>query len=125
MYAYIRGKLTVKQPTFVVIETSGIGYHLNISLNTYSTLESKDEATLITYLHVKEDSLTLFGFSTIDEKELFTKLLSVSGIGPSTAQIILSSMNVQQVKSAIFQERPEAFKKVKGGWTQNCPKIDS
>jgi Holliday junction DNA helicase RuvA len=123
MYAYIRGKLTIKTPTYVVLENHGVGYHINISLNTYSQIESKEETALITYLHVKEDSLTLFGFSNAEERDLFLKLISVSGIGPSTAQIVLSSLTVSEVQSAIYQERPEAFKKVKGVGPKTAQRI--
>ena len=114
MYAYMVGKLVVKRPTYIVLECNGIGYHLNISLETYSSVEDKETARLHTYLHVKEDSLTLFGFSQEVERELFKRLISVSGVGPSTAQIILSSMSVRDVHSAILNDNPTAFKKVKG-----------
>ncbi len=115
MYAYIKGTYTVKTPTEVYIEnTAGVGYHLHISLNTYSKIENEKEGMLYTYLNVKEDDLSLYGFSDLEEKSLFIHLISVSGIGPNTARIILSSMPPIEIRTAIVTENDVAFKKVKG-----------
>ena len=114
MYAYISGQYTFKSPTEVYIDVQGVGYHVHISLNTYAQVESLDAGKLYTYLHVKEDAQILFGFHSEEEKKLFILLLSVSGIGPNTARIILSSMTPLEVRTAILSDNDAAFKKVKG-----------
>lgn len=114
MYAYIKGQYTFKSPTEVYIDVQGVGYHVHISLNTYAQIEALDAGKLYTYLHVKEDAQILFGFHSEEEKKLFILLLSVSGIGPNTARIILSSMTPIEVRTAILSDNDAAFKKVKG-----------
>lgn len=115
MIDYIKGKIAFKNPAYVVIETSGgVGYRINISLNTYSKIESAEDVLLLTHLNIREDAHVLFGFAEEAERVLFTQLISVSGIGPSTAQILLSGMSVEEVKSAILNENETAFSKVKG-----------
>ena len=114
MYNYIKGRLAAKDPTFAVIDVNGVGYELKISLNTYSKLAVGEECKLYTYLHVKEDILALFGFSEREEKALYLHLISVSGIGPSTALAILSSLSVDEVKSAIVGGDVKTIQSVKG-----------
>ncbi|MFK8101476.1 MAG: Holliday junction branch migration protein RuvA [Saprospiraceae bacterium] len=114
MISYIDGKITFKSPTFILLETGGIGYHVNISLNTYTQIETKDQIKILIHFHVKEDSHTLYGFAEESERSLFVHLISVSGIGTNTARIILSAMSPNEVKAAIIAEDVHAFKKVKG-----------
>lgn len=114
MYAYIQGKVTYRFPTYVIIESNGVGYHLNISLTTYADTKAGEEKRLWTYLHVKEDILSLYGFSTEKERSIFIKLIAISGIGPNTALIVLSSMTTTELRHAIIAEDVNAFKKVKG-----------
>ncbi|HHH52504.1 MAG TPA: Holliday junction branch migration protein RuvA [Bacteroidetes bacterium] len=114
MYAYIVGKITFKTPTFVYLENNGIGYHLNISLYTFSKIENKTDVKLYTYLQVREDDMSLYGFFDENEKLLFEKLISVSGIGATTAQIILSSMSPAEIITAIVNEDDMSLKRVKG-----------
>lgn len=114
MIHYIKGEITFKSPTFIVVETGGIGYKVNISLNTYTQIEKLERIKILTHFLVKEDSQTLFGFAEDSERQLFKQLLSVSGIGPSTTQVMLSSMSPDEIKSAIIGEDVNAFKKVKG-----------
>ncbi|MGE5355361.1 MAG: Holliday junction branch migration protein RuvA [Deltaproteobacteria bacterium] len=114
MYAYIKGKIAFKTPTFVYLDNNGIGYHINISLYTYSKIERLDEVKLFTYLLVREDIMSLYGFYDENEKQLFEKLISVSGIGATTAQIILSSMSPGEIINAIANENEMVFKNVKG-----------
>ena len=114
MIGYIKGPITFKSPTFLYVEAGQVGYHLNITLNTYSKIEKLEQVKLFTYLHVKEDSHTLFGFFDTEERALFVQLLSVSGVGPNTARIILSSMNPHDAKQAILSEDELTFKQVKG-----------
>ena len=114
MIAYLNGALTFKCPTHVFIDVGGIGYHVNISVNTYSAIEHEQQVKLFTHLIVKEDSHTLFGFYSEDECELFRYLISVSGIGGNTARAILSYMTTTEVKTAILNNHAMAFNKVKG-----------
>lgn len=114
MIAYIKGLITYKNPAFVIVETGGLGYHINISLQTYARIESLEQVKLLTHLHIKEDSHTLFGFAEEAERTLFVQLLSVSGVGPSTAQILLSSLSTDEIKAAIIGENELAFRNAKG-----------
>jgi Holliday junction DNA helicase RuvA len=114
MIGYLRGKLTIKTPTYLIIECNGVGYQVNISLNTFSTVEDKTEATIHTYLHVREDNMSLFGFADLEEKDIFQLLISVNGIGTNTARVILSYMTVQEIKAAIMHEDVVSISKVKG-----------
>jgi holliday junction DNA helicase RuvA len=115
MIDYIKGKIAFKNPTYVVVETSGgVGYRINISLNTYSKIEGLEDVLLITHLSIREDAHVLFGFAEETERVLFIQLISVSGIGPSTAQVLLSGMTVDEVRSAILSDNEVAFSKVKG-----------
>ena len=114
MYAYIQGRFTYKSPTTVHIDVGGVGYLIHISLHTFSKIESLEEGKLFVHHYVKEDLQALYGFYTEEEKLLFIQLISVSGIGPNTARIILSSMNPLEVRTAIVTENDVAFKKVKG-----------
>lgn len=114
MYNYIQGRLAAKDPTFAVIDVNGVGYELKISLNTYSKLQVGENCKLYTYLYVKEDVLSLFGFWEREEKALYLHLISVSGIGPSTALAILSTLSVQEIKSAIIGGDVKTIQSVKG-----------
>ena len=114
MYAYIDGKLSFKCPTYVVIETGGIGYHFHISLNTYSALKDQERCKLYTYLVVKEDSHTLFGFADEGEKRLFIHLISVNGIGPNTARMMLSSISPSEIQEAIVKGDVPQIQRIKG-----------
>lgn len=114
MIAFIEGQISDKNPTYVVLDTGGVGYLLHISLNTYSRLESLDKVRLLTHLHIKEDAHTLYGFWSDDERTMFRHLISVSGIGPSTAQLILSAMQTSEIRGAIVGGDVDTFKRVKG-----------
>jgi len=114
MITHIRGKLVEKNPTYAVVEASGLGYFLNISLNTFSQLPEEESVFLYTYLSVKEDSQTLFGFTTKIERELFKLLISVSGVGPSIARTMLSSMSTDEIKQAIASGNSDVIQSVKG-----------
>lgn len=114
MIAYVKGKLAHKDPTHVIIDVNGIGYYIHISLNTFSKIKDKESCQLHTYLHVREDAQTLFGFSGVDEKRLFLHLISVSGIGPSTGLMMLSSLSAEEIQSAIVHEDVKVIQSVKG-----------
>jgi Holliday junction DNA helicase RuvA len=114
MISYIKGQISFKNPSFIVVETGGVGYHINISLYTYAKIESQEAVKILIHEHIKEDSRSLYGFAEDAERMLFRHLISVSGIGPSTAQIVLSSLSPDEVRAAIIGEQVQAFKQVKG-----------
>ncbi len=114
MIAHIQGKLVEKTPTEVIIDCGGVGYHINISLHTYSLLPNSDHIKLFTYLQIKEDSHTLFGFVEKSEREIFKMLLSVSGIGASIARTMLSSLEPKQIIQAIASADVVTIQTIKG-----------
>jgi len=114
MIHHLSGKLIEKHPTHVVIECGGVGYFVNISLNTYAAIPDEEHLRIYTHLQVREDAHTLFGFYTLAEREIFRLLISVSGIGSSTARTMLSSMTPAQVRDAIASGDVPAIKAVKG-----------
>lgn len=114
MITHIQGKLTEKNPTDVVIDCNGVGYFLNISLHTYSQIPDAENLRLYTHLQVKEDSHTLYGFSSLAEREIFRLLISVSGIGSSIARTMLSSLTPKQVREGIATENVALIQSVKG-----------
>ncbi len=114
MIAYLAGKFTYKNPTVVYVEANGVGYEVNISLNTYSHIQKLSEGKLFTYLQVKEDSHTLYGFFDAVEKEMFIMLISVSGIGAATARMMLSNMLPAEITKAIMQGNIKLLESVKG-----------
>ena len=114
MIAHIQGKLVEKNPTEVVIDCGGVGYHINISLHTYSLLPNSDQIKLFTYLQIKEDANTLFGFFEKSEREIFKMLLSVSGIGASIARTMLSSLEPKQIIQAIASGDVGTVQSIKG-----------
>ncbi|CAM1359461.1 Holliday junction branch migration protein RuvA [Tenacibaculum xiamenense] len=114
MITQIRGRLVEKNPTYVVIDCNGVGYLLHISLNTYSLLPSDENIVLYTHLSIREDAHTLYGFISKIERELFKLLISVSGVGPSTARTMLSSMTSEEIQQAIASENVKLIQSVKG-----------
>jgi holliday junction DNA helicase RuvA len=114
MYAYLQGQFTYKSPALVYVEVNGIGYEVHITLNTYSKLQQLNEGRLYTYLQVKEDGHSLFGFFDREEKETFVLLLSVSGVGAATARMMLSSLKPDEVGRAIVQGNAKLLESVKG-----------
>ncbi|WP_161889178.1 Holliday junction branch migration protein RuvA [Pontibacter russatus] len=123
MIAYIDGKLTHKDPTFVIIDVGGVGYQIKVSLNTYSALPGGERCRLHTFLHIKEDAHTLYGFNTVAEKELFLLLISISGVGPNTGLMILSSLSVEEVQQAIVREDVRTIQHVKGIGAKTAQRI--
>lgn len=114
MIAHIQGKLVEKTPTEVVIECNGVGYEIHISLHTYSQIPESENIKLYTFLQVKEDSHSLFGFTDKKERELFKLLISVSGIGANTARTMLSSLNPEQIIQAIAANDVGTVQSIKG-----------
>lgn len=122
MITHVQGKLIEKTPTYVVIDVSGIGYHIKISLQTYSCIE-KEFCKLFTHLSIKEDSHTLFGFFEKSERDLFRNLISVSGVGPSTAQVILSTYTSSEIVKYITSANVSAVQSVKGIGAKTAQRI--
>lgn len=114
MITHIQGKLTDKNPTHVVIDCHGVGYMINISLHTYSQIPDEEHIKLYTHLQVKEDSHTLYGFSSLSEREIFRLLISVSGVGASIARTMLSSLTPKQVREGIATENVVLIQSIKG-----------
>lgn len=114
MIAFVKGKFVQKTPASVIVEVNGVGYELHISLHTYSRIQGAEEGLLYTYLQIKEDAHTLFGFHDIPEKELFVHLISVSGVGAATARMMLSSLKPEELIRAITQGNTTLLESVKG-----------
>ena len=123
MIAHIQGKLVEKTPTEVVIDCGGVGYHINISLHTYSLLPKTDFIKLFTYVQIKEDAHTLFGFVEKTEREIFKMMLTVSGIGASIARTMLSSLEPKQVIQAIASGDVATIQSVKGIGTKTAQRV--
>jgi Holliday junction DNA helicase RuvA len=114
MISQLTGKFMDKTPTRLVIDVGGVGYEVHISLHTYSAIQGLESGTLLTHLKVAEDAFTLFGFSTPAEKDLFLKLLSVSGVGAATARMMLSSLKPAELIQAIATNQLRQLESIKG-----------
>jgi len=114
MISFIKGRLVEKTPTEVIIEANGIGYQVNISLNTYASVADNEAIMLYTYLQVREDAHVLFGFADKMEREIFKLLISVSGIGANTARNILSYIQPKELMQSIAQEDTKSLQTIKG-----------
>lgn len=114
MFAYLKGTITFKSPASIVLEVQGVGYQLHIPLSTYTAIEGLSEATMYTHLLIREDAHTLYGFATQTERSLFVQLIGVTGVGATTAQLIMSSMSVDEIRSAIVGEQAHLLQQVKG-----------
>ena len=123
MISHLQGKLVEKNPTNIVIDCNGVGYFVNISLNTFSNLSDTESIKLFIHLQVREDSHTLFGFSTKVEREIFRLLISVSGVGASIARTMLSSLTPDQVKDAIAQNDFATIQSVKGIGSKTAQRV--
>ncbi len=123
MIAHIQGRLVEKNPTDVVIDCHGVGYFLNISLHTFSQLPTTENVKLYTQLLVREDAHTLYGFSTVEEREVFNLLISVSGVGASIARTMLSSLTPDQIRDAIVSEDTVTIQGVKGIGTKTAQRV--
>ena len=123
MITHLQGKLVEKSPTHVVIDCGGVGYHVNISLHTYSLLPATDFIKLFTHLQIKEDAHTLFGFVEKSEREIFKLLLSVSGIGASIARTMLSSLDPKQITNAIGSADVVTIQSIKGIGSKTAQRV--
>lgn len=123
MITHINGIVSEISPTYVVLDANGIGYFINISLNTYSDIKELKECKLLTHLQIREDAHTLYGFFKEDERKLFRALVSVSGVGANTARMILSSLTAEEVYSAILEKNISVFQAVKGIGAKSAQRI--
>jgi len=114
MYAYLQGKFTEKNPAQIYVDVNGVGYEVNISLNTYSSIQNLEQGRLYTYLQIKEDSHVIYGFFEKSEKEIFVQLIGISGIGAATARMMLSSMKPEEITRAIVQGNVKLLESIKG-----------
>ena len=123
MITYIKGKLIEKNPTYAVIESAGIGYFIHVSLNTYSQILDEELVQLYTHFQVREDAHSLYGFFTQTEREVFRLLISVSGVGASTARVMLSSMTPQEIQQGIASDNVALLQSVKGIGAKTAQRI--
>lgn len=114
MIAFLRGSFIAKNPTQVIVDVNGVGYECQVSLHTYSEISNKTTGLLFTYLHITENSQTLYGFAEVSEKEIFTQLISVSGVGAATARMMLSGMRPEEITRAIVQGNAKQLESIKG-----------
>ena len=114
MIAFLRGQYALKSPASVIVDVQGVGYEVQISLNTYGAIADKLDGMLFTYLHITENAQTLFGFWNLEEKEMFLNLIAVSGVGASTARMMLSGMRPEEIQKAIVQGNVNLLCSIKG-----------
>jgi holliday junction DNA helicase RuvA len=123
MIAFLRGDFAHKSPALVHMDVGGVGYELQISLNTYSRIQDQERGVLLTYLHIREDAHILYGFFDSQEKELFIQLLSVSGVGATTARMMLSSLKPEEITRAILQGNARQLESIKGIGKKSAERI--
>ena len=114
MISFLQGKISDIDPTHIILDVGGVGYHVNISLISYSQIKDLTVVKLFTHLHIKEDAHTLYGFFEISERKRFQQLISISGVGPSTGLMILSSLNPHEIHAAIVNGDVKTISSVKG-----------
>jgi Holliday junction DNA helicase RuvA len=123
MIAYLQGRLVIKDPTYVIIDVGGIGYEVKISLQTYSKIKDEEQIRLLTYLQIKEDSHTLYGFKEEEEKRLFLLLISINGVGAGTGLMILSSLSTIEIEHALLSGDVATIQHVKGIGAKTAQRI--
>ena len=123
MYSFISGKVAEKNPAYVVIDNQGIGYLINITLNTFTAIGEQAEVKLYVHLAIREDAHVLYGFYTEEERSLFLQLITVSGVGCNTARLILSSLTVKETVDAISSNNTKAIQSVKGIGAKTAQRI--
>ena len=123
MIAFVTGKFVYKSPAVVHVDVNGVGYEVQVSLNTYSKIQSLEKGSLYTWLHIKEDGHTLYGFFDMAEKNIFTQLISVNGVGTSTARMMLSAMQPDELAQAIVKGDTIRLEKIKGIGKKSAERI--
>ncbi len=123
MFAYLQGVLQYKSPSLIHLDVNGVGYELNITLQTFSKIQHAEACRLYTHLHIREDAWTIYGFADETERDTFRKLIAINGVGAGTARIILSSLTPQELEQAIFSEDIKVLEKVKGIGAKTAQRI--
>ncbi len=123
MYSFISGKVAEKNPAYVVVDNHGVGYLINITLNTFTAIGEQSEVKLYVHLAIREDAHVLYGFYTEEERSLFLQLITVSGVGCNTARLILSSLTVRETVDAISNNNTKAIQNVKGIGAKTAQRI--
>ena len=123
MIAFLKGRLAHKEATYVILDVNGVGYRVFISLNTYSAIKNEEACTLFTHFHVKEDAQLLYGFTQTAEKQTFQLLISISGVGPNTALMVLSTLSAAELKNAIVSDDVKTIQGVKGIGAKTAQRI--
>lgn len=123
MFEYINGEITSLSPTYAVLDVHGVGFGVNISLSTYTAIQGKTDAKLFLYEVIREDSFTLYGFATMEERSMFLLLMSVQGVGAATARMVLSSLSVYEICDAIQTGNVNLIKAVKGIGAKTAQRI--
>ena len=123
MFAYLEGRLTYKSPSLLHLDVNGVGYELNITLQTYDRIRESDRCRLYTHLQVREDAWVLFGFADEEERATFRQLLNINGVGAVTARIILSSLTTDELERAINSEDSRTLERVKGIGAKTAQRI--
>ena len=123
MIAFLRGNFVHESPAVVYVDVNGVGYEVLISLNTYSKIQGLEKGMLQTYMHVREDGQTLYGFFDVAEKEMFIQLISISGVGAATARMMLSSMRPEEIARAILQGNAKQLESIKGIGKKSAERI--
>ncbi len=123
MISFIEGNIVEKTPTYAIIECNGVGYHINISLQTYSKLSDSGRCRLYTHLAIREDAHLLYGFADQEERSLFRQLITVQGVGANSARMILSSLNLREIYQAIVSDHYSTLQSVKGIGAKTAQKI--
>ena len=123
MYAFVEGDLTYKSPSLVYLLVGGVGYEVNITLQTYSKIQALDKCRLYTHLQVREDAWVMYGFADEEERATFRQLLNINGVGAATARIILSSLTTDELEKAIWHEDSKTLEKVKGIGNKTAQRI--
>jgi len=123
MFAYLEGKITYKSPSLLFVEVTGVGYEVNITLQTYSKIQAAEHCKLFIHLQIKEDAWVLYGFATEQERQTFRQLLGINGVGAAIARIILSSLTPEELEKVVAYEDVKALEKVKGIGAKTAQRI--
>jgi Holliday junction DNA helicase RuvA len=123
MIAYVKGEFVHKSPAVVYVDVNGVGYEVQVSLNTFTSIQSLNKGILYTFLHIKEDAHTLYGFFEMAEKEMFIQLISISGVGAGTARMMLSAMRPEEIARAIINGNAKALEAIKGIGKKSAERI--
>lgn len=114
MFAYLKGEIAFRSPAFLVVDVQGVGYHVHIPLSTYTAVQGQEKTTIYTHFHVTQDNQALYGFATQTERNLFVQLIGVTGVGPTSALLLLSAMTVDEIRSAVIGEQAHVLQRAKG-----------